>query len=360
MTAGRGRRPNPSPPAELYPSGGVSVGQVGTVLAAAESVEVVQRLHASQGVGDHGDGAGSHQGDVVRRAAQGEGIVGGTGEPQRVVALQGLALVVLLVLQLLLHLQRHQLLALQVRHIVGRGRSPGRGGVALWRGKAAAGVVPPFVFLVVESGKGQNVEEEQRRPHGDGDAQLSGVIPLGLDDHRGLVTQVAAQALVRALLVVVCGRKPRVACGGRPVVLPGEALGVRVRGGVLGGYLGGCGHILEKLIDVVEMGNQFQPERHLGGSVVVPDSGFEADVKVKLVLGVVLCPGDLLKAVGLGVDELGVLRNRLVGIPERGREEVMRSVSLRFSLPCFHCLPSASTGHKQTFFKVLGQTFLSD
>lgn len=34
--------------AELYPRGGVAVGQVGTVLAAAESVEVVQGLHASQ------------------------------------------------------------------------------------------------------------------------------------------------------------------------------------------------------------------------------------------------------------------------------------------------------------------------
>lgn len=41
------------------------MGQVGTVLAATESVEIVQWLHASQRVGDHGDGAGGHQGYVV-------------------------------------------------------------------------------------------------------------------------------------------------------------------------------------------------------------------------------------------------------------------------------------------------------
>lgn len=64
------------------------MGQVGTVLAAAESVEVVQRLHASQRVGDHRDGAGRHQGDVVWRPAQGERVVGWTREAQRVVALQ--------------------------------------------------------------------------------------------------------------------------------------------------------------------------------------------------------------------------------------------------------------------------------
>lgn len=73
----------------------------------------MQGLHASQCVGDHGDGAGRHQGDVVRRTAQGEGVVGRAGEAQRVVGLQRLTLVVVLMLQLLLlHLQRHQLLAL--------------------------------------------------------------------------------------------------------------------------------------------------------------------------------------------------------------------------------------------------------
>jgi len=51
---------------------------------------------------------------------------------------------------------------------------------------------------------------------------------------------------------------------------------------------------------------------------VVPDSRLEADVKVELVFGVVLGPGHLLEAVGLCVDELCVLWNRLIRIPGRG------------------------------------------
>lgn len=58
----------------------------------------MQGLHPSQCVRDHGDGAGRHQGDVVRRPAQGEGVVGRAGEAQRVVGLQRLALMVVLML----------------------------------------------------------------------------------------------------------------------------------------------------------------------------------------------------------------------------------------------------------------------
>lgn len=66
----------------------------------------MQGLHASQCVGDHGDGAGRHQGDVVRRPTEGEGVVGRAGQAQRIVGLQRLTLVVVFVLQLLLlHLQ---------------------------------------------------------------------------------------------------------------------------------------------------------------------------------------------------------------------------------------------------------------
>lgn len=35
----------------------------------------------------------------------------------------------------------------------------------------------PLVTLVVKGGKGQDVEEEKRRPHGDCHTQLSGVVP---------------------------------------------------------------------------------------------------------------------------------------------------------------------------------------
>lgn len=238
-------------PAELYPCGGVAVGQVGAVLAATKSIEIVQRLHPGQRVGDHGDGAGRHQWDVVGRPAQSEGVVGGAREAQRVVRLQRLALVVVLVLQLLLlHLQRHQLFALQVGHVVGAGRRAARRRVALRRGHAPVGLVPPFVLLVVESGEREDVEEEQRRSDGDGDAELGGVVSLGLDHHGRLVGQVAALALVGGLLGVG-GRDARVARGGRPVVLAGEAFGVRVGGGVLRGDLSRSGDVLKNLIDVV-------------------------------------------------------------------------------------------------------------
>lgn len=255
------------------------MGQVGAVLAAAKRVEVVQRLHASQGVGDHGDGAGRHQGDVVGRAAQGQRVVGGAGESQRVVTLQGLALVVVLVLQLLLlHLQGHQLFVLQVGHVVGGGRRrASRGGAALRGGHVPVGLVAPLVLLVVERCEGQDVEEEQRGPHSDGDAQLRGVVSFGFDDHRGLVGQVAALPLVRGLLDVHRGNA-WVAGGGRPVVFTWEAFGVRVGGGVLWWDLGGGGDVLEEPVDIMEMWNQLQPESHLRSPVVVSHSRFETYV----------------------------------------------------------------------------------
>lgn len=76
--------------------------------------------------------------------------------------LQLLAFMVELVLKLLLlHLQRHQLLALQVRHIVCGGGCVGWSGVALRSGDTAIRLMPPFVFLVVEGSKGEDVQEEE-------------------------------------------------------------------------------------------------------------------------------------------------------------------------------------------------------
>lgn len=43
-------------------------------------------------------------------------------------------------------------------------------------------------------------------------------------------------------------------------------------------------------------------------------------MQVKLVLLVVACPCHFFKAVGLGVDKLGVLGDRLVGVPEKKSE----------------------------------------
>jgi len=48
---------------------------------------------------------------------------------------------------------------------------------------------------------------------------------------------------------------------------------------------------------------------------VLFDSGFQANVQVKLVFLVVSCPCHFFKTIGLSVDELGVLWNRLVWVP---------------------------------------------
>lgn len=45
------------------------------------------------------------------------------------------------------------------------------------------------------------------------------------------------------------------------------------------------------------------------------DPGLQANVEVQLVFLVVACPRHFFKAIGLCVDELGVLRDRLVGVP---------------------------------------------
>jgi hypothetical protein len=73
------------------------------------------------------------------------------------------------------------------------------------------------------------------------------------------------------------------------------------------------------------VGHKLQPEGHLVGTVVVTHSWLQAYVQVLLLLAVELAPYYLLKAVGLGVDELGVLWHWLVGITvdieQQGKEE---------------------------------------
>lgn len=294
----------------------------------------MQWLHASQCVGDHGYGAGCHQGDVVRRAAQGKGVVGRACEAYCVVGLQWLALMVVLVLQLLLlHLQGHQLLTLQVGHIVGGGGCISRGGVALWSRNTPVGLMPSLVFLVVECGESKDVEKEQGCSHCYGDAELCGVVPLGFDNNSRLVCQLSSLTLVTALLGV--GRwNPGVAGSRWPVVFTRETLGIWIWGGVLGRYLSGGGHVLEKFIYVMEMWNKLQPKCNLGCAVVVSNSRFEADVKVQLVFRVVLSPGYLLKSVGFCVDKLCILWNWLIWISERETHKYQSTVwKQTYSLP---------------------------
>lgn len=84
---------------------------------------------------------------------------------------------------------------------------------------------------------------------------------------------------------------------------------------------------MEHIVQVVQVGYQVLPERHLSGAVVVSHSGLQANVQIQLVLRVVLRPGDFLKAVGLRVDELGVLRDGLIRI-SAGKEERYNSISV--------------------------------
>lgn len=73
---------------------------------------------------------------------------------------QGVAPAVAVQVGVLLHLQGHDLLLLSVSQVIG--------GVPL--GAAApVDVMPPFVLLVVERGKSQNVEEEEGGSDSNGD-----------------------------------------------------------------------------------------------------------------------------------------------------------------------------------------------
>lgn len=68
-----------------------------------------------------------------------------------------------------LHLQRHDLLLLAVGQVIGRS--------APLRRQPVASHLMPLVTLVIKGGKGQDVEEEERRPHSNCHTQLSRVVP---------------------------------------------------------------------------------------------------------------------------------------------------------------------------------------
>lgn len=86
-------------------------------------------------------------------------------------------------------------------------------------------------------------------------------------------------------------------------------------GRIQGGDFGGSGGVMEHVMEVVQMGHQVFPEGHFGGAVVVTNTRLQANMQVHLIVWVVLRPGHLFEAVSFSVDEFGVLRHRLVGIP---------------------------------------------
>lgn len=72
--------------------------QAGGIEAGCEGVVGVQVGHAHQGIWDHGDGVGGHEGNVVRRAPQSERVVRQRGQAQcPLIAVPRLALMVRLV-----------------------------------------------------------------------------------------------------------------------------------------------------------------------------------------------------------------------------------------------------------------------
>lgn len=70
------------------------MGQPGTVESGGKGIIGVQGLQPNQGIGNHSDGVGSHEWDVIWGAPQGQGVVGQCCEAQCVVWGAGLTLMV--------------------------------------------------------------------------------------------------------------------------------------------------------------------------------------------------------------------------------------------------------------------------
>lgn len=190
---------------------------------------------------------------------------------------------------MLLHLQGHDLFLLSVGQVVGS---------APLRAAAPVDVMPALVLLVVKSSKGQNVEEEQGGSHSYGHRQLSGVVTL--------VHQVWLVVAVLGL----SGEWSRVGTFGHQNLRLWGAVG-----SLWWRDLGGSRDELGDFIEAVQMRNQLQPQVDLVGTIVFFDAGLQANVQVKLVFLIVTCPCHFLKAIGFGVDELGVLGDWLVWVP---------------------------------------------
>lgn len=126
--------------------------------------------------GVHGtNGAGHHEWHVIGRSSQ----------CQRVIRRASKWLQVQLS-PLLLYPQRHELLLQVVAHSNGCRRNRGTSSATLGRKAAVAASLlqqhhlVAFVAFVVERRKGQDIQEEQRRPDRHSHTQLRGVIPSGL------------------------------------------------------------------------------------------------------------------------------------------------------------------------------------
>lgn len=209
------------PPARLYSGGGVSAGQACGAVASREGAVWTHVGQAHKGVGDHGDVVGGHQRDVVRGAALTQREAG--RDMKRIV--KGLTRAALLGRQGLVD-------RVGVAHVVAFA-------LALGTGLLGGFLAAALVLAVVQSGKGQDVEEEQRRPDCNGDAELRGVISGVRHDQRTHLSPSLTPAVGRGYR-----RAPRAA---RP--LP---VGL---GGIQRSNFGGGRGVIEYSLEVVEMGH---------------------------------------------------------------------------------------------------------
>lgn len=146
-----------------------------------------------------------------------------------------------------LHLEGHDFLFWSMGQIVG--------GCAL-RATPPVDIVSPLILLVVQGSESQDVQKQQRRPHGDGDTQLCGVVPL---IHR------EGTRLLFGIFLFGSRKGWRDRCG----IFPG-----RSESDVCGWHFRCCRGILRNVIEIMQMRYQLQPEIYLIGSVMLFDSWF--------------------------------------------------------------------------------------
>ena len=133
------------------------MGQPSTVEPCGKGVIGVQCLQPHQGVGDHSDGVGGHEWNVIRGAPQGQRVVRQRGEAQGVVGGTCLTLMVCGT-----QLQRCQLLL--------RSSSQFRSPSSPLRAGLPQGLLTSLVLAIVESSEGQDIKEQEGGPHSNGDA----------------------------------------------------------------------------------------------------------------------------------------------------------------------------------------------
>lgn len=158
----------------------------------------------------------------------------------------------------------------------------------------------PFVTFVVQCSKGQYVEEEQRRTHCYRHTELGRIVPR-VAREREAFRRVFGTFKVRVRRI---SRNRWVASRARAWTLARAlpASPVRATRRQSCGYGGD-----DLLMQGVEVRHQLKPEGNFVGTVIVPDARLQPDVEVLLVFRAELGPDNFFKAIGLSMDELGIL-----------------------------------------------------